>query len=331
MTLRTERTCGARGLSALAADPRAACGLSGPGVSPFVNIEVVMTAQAPEWFRTQYPNRAMHIYQERGNRLRPTVSQPVRFEGSEKAIFYLAGKSKAYKKDRNQKNIPSNAQRKKFSVDLITWTAYDIVEEWDLDRMSIDEREVVYEGGAMALGRATDIEIYEKMATGVTSVTGLDFSSAAFNAANAMTLCKALQQDKVPWDGNVYCGLPALQWNQLLANKVVNSADHVGPDLPFVKATDTRFWNGVNWFLFEEEDAQDLYPVPEANKQDLFIWHKSAVGWAAHTDLTMREQWHNEDDWWSINMKAKGAATLLQEGKGVKRFRTASDGAIAIT
>mgnify|MGYP007100937773 FL=1 len=103
-----------------------------------------------------------------------------------------------------------------------------------------------------------------------------------------------------------------------------------GPDLPFVKATDTRFWNGVNWFLFEEEDAQDLYPVPESNKQDLFIWHKSAVGWAAHTDIQMREQWHNEDDWWSINMKAKGAATLLQEGKGVKRFRTASNGAIAI-
>ena len=289
-----------------------------------------MTAQAPEWFRTQYPNRAMHIYQERGNRLRPTVSKPVRFEGSEKAIFYLAGKSKAYKKTRNQRNIPSNAQRKKFTVDLETWTAFDTVEEYDLDRMSIDEREIVYESGAMALGRSTDQEIYAKMAAGVTGVTGLDFSSAAFNTANAMTLCKALQEDKVPWDGNVYCGLPALQWNQLIANKVVNSSDHVGPDLPFVKATDTRFWNGVNWFLFVEEDAQDLYPVPEANKQDLFIWHKSAVGWAAHTDIQMREDWDNYEDWWTINMKAKGAATLLQEGKGVKRFRTSTNSAIAI-
>lgn len=331
MTLRTERTCGARGLSVLAADPRAACGLSGPGVSPFVNIEVVMTAQAPEWFRTQYPNRAMHIYQDSGNRLRPTVSQPVRFEGSEKAIFYLAGKSKAIRKDRGQRNVPGNSQRKKFEVTLAEWTAFDTVKEWDLDRMSIDEREVVYEGGAMALGRATDEEIYKTMAAGVTSVTGLDFSSGAFNAANAMTLCKALQQDKVPWDGNVYCGLPALQWNQLLANKVVNNAEHVGPgDLPFVKATSTRFWNGVNWFLWEPEDDLDVYPVPEANKQDLFIWHKSAVGWAAHTDLTMREAWDNYEDEWTINMKAKGAATLLQEGKGVKRFRTASDGAITI-
>ncbi|MGX1496884.1 hypothetical protein ACSSV1_001920 [Labrenzia sp. MBR-25] len=290
-----------------------------------------MTAQAPEWFRTQYPARAMHIYQERGNRLRPTVSPAVRFEGSSKAIFYLAGKMKAVKKDRNQQNTPSGSARKKFEVDMYTWTAFDEVEEWDLDRMSIDEREIVYESGAMALGRATDIEIYQVMAAKITSApAGLDFSSGAFNAANALTLCSALQQDKVPWDGNVYCGLPSLQWNQLLANKVVNSADHVGSDIPFVKATDTRFWNGVNWFLFEEEEAQDLYPVPSANKQDLFIWHKSAMGWGAHTDLQMREQWDNRNDVWTINLKAKGAAKELQEGKGIKRFTTSTNSAIAI-
>ncbi|WFE91741.1 phage capsid protein [Roseibium porphyridii] len=201
----------------------------------------------------------MHIYQERGNRLRPTVSPAVRFKGSSKAIFYLAGKMKAEKKDRNQQNTPSGSARKKFEVDMYTWTAFDEVEEWDLDRMSIDEREIVYETGALALGRATDIEIYQVMAAKHTSAAaGLDFSAGAFNAANALTLCSVLQQDKVPWDGNVYCGLPSLQWNQLLGNKVVNSAYHVGSDIPFVKATDTRFWNGVNWFLFEEEEAQDL-------------------------------------------------------------------------
>lgn len=292
-----------------------------------------MTAQAPVWFRTQYPNRAMHIYQEKGNRLRPTVSQPVRFEDSEKAIFYLAGTSRAIKKTRNQKNTPTGGRRTKFEVALETWTVYDIVEEWDLDRMSIDEREIVYESGAMALGRATDEEIYARMASVKTAGdvdAGLDFSANAFNAANALTLSEALQDMKVPWDGNVWCGLPAKQWNQFLANKVVNNSQHVGSDLPFVKATDTRFWNGVNWFLFVEQDTGSLYPVPASNKQDLFIWHKSAIGWAAHTDLQMREQWHNEDDWWSINMKAKGAAKELQEGNGIVRFRTGTDTAIAI-
>lgn len=290
-----------------------------------------MSINAPNWFPTQYANRAMHIYQTQGNRLRPMVTQATRIEGAEKAVFWLAGKSKAYKKTRGQRNVPSNADRKKFEVPLQTWTAFDTVEEYDLDRMTVDEKEIVYQSGAMALGRATDIEIYVTMATALPAMSpGLDFSAGAFSAAQALTLCKALQDDKVPWDGQVYCGLPSLQWNQLLANKVVNSADHVGGDLPFTKSTDTRFWNGVNWFLQVEEDAQDLYPVPGANQQDLFIWHKSAVGWGNHTDLRVIPQWDNYEDLWTINMAAKGCATTMQEGKGIKRFRTSTNSAIAI-
>lgn len=290
-----------------------------------------MTANAPNWNTAQYANRAIHIYQQKGNRLRPTVTQAMRIENNEKAIFWLAGKTKAKKIERRERNMPGNGERKKVEVMLATWKAFDVVEEYDVDRMSVDEKEVVYESGANALGRATDIEIYQQMATAVPGVTGLDFTAGAFNAANALTLCAALQRDKVPWNGEVYCGLPALQWNQLLANKVVNSADHVGPGgLPFVQATDTRFWNGVNWFLFEEEDAQDLYPVPGANQQDLFIWHKSAMGWGNNTDLSVITQWDNYENWWTINMTAKGAATPMQEGRGVKRFRTATNTAISI-
>ncbi|HCJ71019.1 phage capsid protein [Agrobacterium pusense] len=288
-----------------------------------------MTQNAPNWNTTQYANRAMHIYQTKGNRLRPTVTQAMRIENNEKGVFWLAGKSKAKKIERRERNQPSNAERKKVEVPLATWKAFDVIEEYDVDRMSVDEKEVVYESGANALGRATDIEIYSQMATAIPAAT-LDFSAAAFNAANALTLCAALQNDKVPWDGNVYCGLPALQWNQLLANKVVNSADHVGPDLPFVKATDTRFWNGVNWFLFVEEDAADLYPVPSANKQDLFIWHKTAMGWANNTDLSVITDWDNYENWWTVNMTCKGAASPMQEGKGIKRFTTSTNSAITI-
>lgn len=288
-----------------------------------------MVATAPTWFPTQYANRAMHIYQTQGNRLRPTVTMATRIEGAEKAVFWLAGKTVAVKKTRNQRNIPGGAARKKFEVSLATWTAFDTVEEYDLDRMSVDEKEIVYQSGAMALGRATDKEIYDVMKAAIASAT-VDYSAAAFSAANALDLCKRLQDQKIPWDGQVYCGLPPLQWNQFLANKIVNSADHVGGDLPFTKTTDTRFWNGVNWFLNVEEDAQDFYAVPSANKQDCFIWHKSAVGWGNHTDLRVIPQWDNYNDWWTINMAAKGCATVMQEGNGIVRFTTSSDSAISV-
>ena len=71
--------------------------------------------------------------------------------------------------------------------------------------------------------------------------------------------------------------------------------------------------------------------MPDTNKQDLFIWHKSAVGWGNHTDLRVITQWDNYEDWWTINMQAKGCATVMQEGKGIKRFRTSTNSSISIS
>lgn len=291
-----------------------------------------MTVNAPDWFRPQYEARAMHIYQTEGNRLRPTVTPATSFSGTDKAVFYLAGKTVARKKVRGMQNIPGGGDRKKFEVTLQTWVAFDELEQFDLDRLTLDEREIVYQSGAMALGRATDKEIYDVMKVKAPTVdAGLDFSAGAFSAASALTLCKALQDDKVKWNGEVYCGLPSLAWNQFIANKVVNGSDHVGPGgLPFVGATDTRFWNGVNWFLQVEEELDELYLTYSVTKVDAFIWHKSAMGWGSHTDLRMIPQWDNRADCWTFNMQALGAATTLQEGKGIKRFTMSNNSAIAI-
>jgi len=99
-----------------------------------------MVAQAPTWFATQYADRAMSIYQNQGNRLRPMVTMATRIEGAEKAVFWLSGKSKAVKKTRKQRNVPGNAARKQFAVSLQTWKAFDTVGEYELDRMTGAEK-----------------------------------------------------------------------------------------------------------------------------------------------------------------------------------------------
>jgi hypothetical protein len=204
-----------------------------------------------------------------------------------------------------------------FDVSLRTFTVYEHVYEFDEDRMSIDEKEVVYDAAANAMGRKSDIVTFAAAYAAVTTfTTNCDFSAGAFSAPAAMTMCMALQGQKVPWDGNVFCLLPQQAWNEFLLNKVVNSADHVNrDDLPFTKATDSRFWNGVNWLLYVEETAEDMYlstGFGGAGKQDTLMWHESALGWAPHTDLQVKTQWHNEIDALSINMKMKGAPTTLQ-------------------
>lgn len=295
-----------------------------------------MSTNAPDWFRPQYESRVMHIYQTEGWRLQKAVTPATSFNDSNEAVFYIAGKTVARKIDRNTSPVPGGGDRKKFSVPLVTWQAFDELRQYDLDRLAINEREVIYHSGALALGRATDVEIYDVMKTAAPAVdSGLDFSSGAFTAAQAMTLTRAIVDSKAPFDGQIYCGLPSDAWFQFLANKVVNSADHVGPDnLPFNRPTDSRFWNGVNWFLLVEENADDFYLTHDTTKRDAFIWHKSAVGWGAKDGtLTMIPQWNNYGEGggcWSFNMQAKGAATTLQEGRAIKRFTLSNNAAIAI-
>jgi hypothetical protein len=91
-----------------------------------------MSINAPDWFRPQYESRAMHIYQNKGNRLRPTVTPATSFSGSDRAVFYLAGKTVAKKIARNTSPAPGGADRKKFEVLLQTWQAFD-----ELKRISI--------------------------------------------------------------------------------------------------------------------------------------------------------------------------------------------------
>ena len=295
-----------------------------------------MSINAPDWFRPQYESRAMHIYQVKGNRLRSTVTQATSFNDSNEAVFYLAGKTTAKKIDRHTTPAPGGGDRKKFTAPLSTWQAFDEVRQFDLDRLALPEREIIYESGAMALGRATDNEIYAVAQAAKPSVeAGCDFSAGAFTAAQAMMLARLVRQQTkgASADGRVYCGLPSDAFDQLLANKPVYSADAVGSGHPaFNQPVESRFWRGVHWFENIEEDEGDFFPVPEANKCDAFIWYQGAMGWGNKEELTMIPQWDNRMEGgggWTINMQAKGGATTLQEGRGVIRFRLATNANLA--
>lgn len=309
-----------------------------------------MSSNASVMFRQQYVDRVSAIYQQKGGRLQGMTSRPVRFEGSSKAIFYAAGKSKGYETTGpRQQNVPSGQGITPLEVSLRTFTVYDEVHEWDEDRMSVDEREVIYNSGANAMGRLSDNVIMVEGYTAKTAVaSNCDFSAGAFGVVGATNINLALQQAHVQWDGNIFCPLPAQAWNEFILNKLVNSADHVNrDDLPFMKATDSRFWNGVNYFLYEpeSEDRESFFPSATNNgggagKEDTLAWHLSALGWAPHTgsaepdgesQLKVSTQWHNEIDTLSINMKLKGAPKALQpSGAGIIRVRLRSSGTLAV-
>lgn len=296
-----------------------------------------MADNASVMFRTQYVDRVTAIYQQKGGKLRGMTASPTSFNGSAEAKFFVAGKNVAQETTHaRQLNTPSGQPITPLTVALRTFTVYDEVYEWDEDRLAVDEKEVIYEAGAMAMGRKADnvimAEGYSAVAAVSTAGGSCDFSGGAFSVVSAQTIIENAQASKAPFDGNWFCPLPHRAWNQFLLNKLVNSADHVSrDDLPFMKATESRFWGGVNWFLYVEEDAGDMFSIPESNKQDTLCWHQSALGWAPHTEMKVSTQWHNEIDTLSINMKMKGAPKALKpSGAGIVRARLSDNSALAV-
>lgn len=286
-----------------------------------------MAQDAPNWFVEQYNSTVMHVYQAKGNLLRGTVTPEGSITGT-KAYFPISGKGTARVKVRGQAAVPMNPTRTFAEANLKTWEAFDEIYKYDLSRMTANERDAISYTGARALGRATDEEIIAMFDDNVPSTGStqfLDEGSTAFTLVFALTMIQMLQAQNVDWDGNVFCALPSLLWNQFRSYKQVMASQYTGPELPYTKTTSFLTWNGVQWFLAPDE----YFPVPSANKFDIFMWHRSGWGWANNSDLTSIWDWDNRMGCWTVRMEAEGAsAPLLTEG--AIRGRFASNGAITL-
>lgn len=295
-----------------------------------------MAKDMPNWFIEQFNNEAIPIYQNEGNRLRPTVKAAGNVT-ADKATWFLEGTGEATEMDGSDSDAkPMNAGKWKVSGSLKTWQAFEYIKEFDADRAGPEERRSVMRIGAMALGRATDKAIMTELDGQASKTDPLmyqDFSGTATNPAQFLTMLTLLEDQDVPMDGEVYCPLPPLLWNQLLTYKEFSNSQYVGDQIPFVKRTATRFWNNVNFFLYPKK----LFPVPAANKIDVFMWHKSAIGWGNNTDLVTDWAWENKKTSWSMNARAKGLAKALMkpggdgsQATGIIRGRFASNGTITL-
>jgi hypothetical protein len=152
----------------------------------------------------------------------------------------------------------------------------------------------------------------------------LDTGAAALTVADMMlVISRFMGAARIPADGQIYCGLSALAWQLLSGARQFSSADWVGADLPFKSRTQGRTWNFVNWVLLPD----DYFPVPAANRMDLFMWHRPALGWSDNVgegNLDAYFQWDNAYGEWTLRQEAEGAAVCLLP-QGLARIRMATN------
>jgi hypothetical protein len=278
--------------------------------------------------KDRWDTMAFHVFQNKGFTLQGTVMPPVDIDGNTFYFIKAGGVAEAQSYTVGDEVKQSTASLERIPLISNEWDYADRIFDKNRSKLSINEETVYHNHAGWSLGRRADKIIYEKfhaLAPPASRIVG-DFASA-WDPAKALTACDALQDADVPWDGQIFCGLPSRAWNQMLTYQVFTNSQWTGPDLAFTKVTDRKTWNGVNWFLLPKHLQKKT-----GTNMSFYMWHQSAVGAGYNDSAGIRSEWEREvkrKAWW-YQSTLDGAALVLQP-EGVIECRMKADSAIALT
>lgn len=266
-----------------------------------------MSTSIDQAFVKQFEQEVHEAYQRMGSKLRSTVRNINNVNGSS-AIFQKVGKGTAATKSTHGMVPVMNLSHSTIEVALQDFYAGDWVDRLDELKVNIDERQVIANAGAYALGRKTDELIINALATASTLTVS--------EANTGMTIGKILEAFEkmgaadVPDDGERYCLVGYKQWSQLLQIDEFATADFVGvEDLPF-NGTQAKRWLGS---LFMPMTG---LPIDSSDIRKCFWYHRTAIGHASGSDVQTDITWHGDRAAHFINnMMSQGAG--LVDGNGV--------------
>ncbi len=264
-----------------------------------------MATSIDQAFVKQFEREVHEAYQRMGSKLRATVRSKNGVRGSS-TTFQKVGKGIASSKARHGQVPVMNLEHEPATCELADFYAGDWVDRLDELKTNIDERTVIANAGAYALGRKTDELIIAALtATPAVAGTGAD----ALTKAKVLAAFERLGAADVPDDGQRYAVVGWKQWSDLLALEEFSSADYLGPDeLPW-RGTQAKRWLGTLWL------PHSGLPL-DGTVRRCFWYHKTAVGHAAGADVETDITWHGDRAAHFVNNMMSQGACLI-DGAGV--------------
>lgn len=267
-------------------------------------------------FIKQYEAEVHEAYQRMGSKLRGTVRMKSGVVGSS-TTFQKVGKGSATQKGRNSQVPAMGITHTPVECTLGDWYAGDWVDKLDELKTNIDERRVIANGGAYALGRKTD-ELIIAALDGVSSgqnVTGAGnlADTAGFTIEKVMAALELLNTADVPDDGQRFAVVSPGAWSDLLGIAQFASADYTGADLPYKAGAGTmRSWLGVTWMT---HSGLSLSSGDRLN----YMYHRSALGHAIGAEIQTDITWHGDHAAHFINnMMSQGSVAI--DATGIARI-----------
>lgn len=228
-------------------------------------------------FIKQFESEVHMAYQRMGSKLMNTVRQSKNVQGNQ-ARFQKAGKGSAVTKSRHADVPTMDITHSTVDVTLGDYYASDYVDRLDELKTNIDERQVLSQSAAAALGRKTDQLIIDVLDAGTNS-NNIAHGSAGLTLAKALTTYEAFGEADVPDDGQRYFVVSPAGWADLLQLDQFSRMEYVGEgDLPYSGGMTAKRWLGFLWFTHSGLSIA-------STTRECHAFHKTSVGLASGSDI----------------------------------------------
>ena len=257
-------------------------------------------------FIKQFEREVHEAYQRQGSKLRNTVRNKNNIQGYSDT-FQKVGKGSASTKSRHGKVPVMNLDHSNVEVILADYYAGDWVDKLDELKTNIDERGVIANAGAYALGRKTDELIITEL-DGVTTNVVAE-GNVGLTRDKVLEAFEILGNNDIPDDGERYAVVGYKQWSELLTIDEFSNIDYISGDALPWQGVQAKRWLGTVWMPHSglSIDGNDI--------RSCFWYHKTALGHASGSDVKSDVTWHGDHAAHFINnMMSQGAVVIDETG-----------------
>tara|TARA_R110000787_G_scaffold15257_3_gene47089 strand:- start:1555 stop:2379 length:825 start_codon:yes stop_codon:yes gene_type:complete len=263
-------------------------------------------------FVKQFEREVKETYQRRGSKLMNAVRNKPDVVGST-TTFQKVGTGVATTKARHGTVTPMNVDHTAVECTLQDFYAGDWVDKLDEMKVQHDEKRVIVNAGAFALGRKTDELVIAEL-DGTAKVEA--HAASGMTKAKILSAMQKLGDADVFEEGRMFAIVPWTEWTELLDITEFKSADFARDNYPWLEASEAKRWLGTIWMPHSGLESLTATGVSKA-----FWFHQDAVGWAHGTDVTTDITWHGDRAAHFVNNMLSGGACLI-DGDGVVEIQS---------
>ena len=237
---------------------------------------------------------------------------------TKRVYFQKFGLLTAQTKTRNAIHTLQDPEHTQVFADMADWYVPTLIDDLDLLKLNIDEKNAHVKAHVSALGIKMDEIISQTIEGG--AVSDLGSATDAFGYGHAMRVVTGFTNNEVPDDGERYCALHPNAWAQLLQVNAFANADYIGSaNLPYAGGMQMKEWMGVKWF-----PLPNVYLGPGTttspggtsvviNQALNLAWHRSTVGHGVNKEIDTKWDWENLYSAWSCVSAMSLGCTVIED------------------